>query len=330
MLCALNAVQRDPRSAEVQKAVAWLKTIQNKDGGWGEGGESYALDYAGYCPAPSTPSQTAWALLGLMAAGLVEDNAVTLGVRYLARPRRRMDFGRKSVLPRRAFPGSFFCAITATRNISRFGRWRATAISKVATGIRSWWECDRFAGHRRHRPSDEARVSPPGRGVLAIAGGGDAAGLAAALEAIVARKPAAILSFGVAGGLAPGLAPGSKLIARTVIAEDGTRYAAIRFGRSGFPMRSAASRSPTSLGSNAPLAGREEKHALHRKTGAHATDMNPTLFNYIRSPITVPCSIRRRRMSRPAVFPCGPAWRGSAGFSRWCRLRCVFGTSVLA
>ena len=82
---ALNAVQRDPRSAEVQKAVAWLKTIQNKDGGWGEGGESYALDYAGYCPAPSTPSQTAWALLGLMAAGVVEDNAVTLGVRYLAR-----------------------------------------------------------------------------------------------------------------------------------------------------------------------------------------------------------------------------------------------------
>ncbi|MGP0009427.1 MAG: squalene--hopene cyclase, partial [Methylocella sp.] len=37
VLCALNAVQRDPRSAEVQKAVAWLKTIQNKDGGWGEG-----------------------------------------------------------------------------------------------------------------------------------------------------------------------------------------------------------------------------------------------------------------------------------------------------
>ena len=38
VLCALNAVQRDPRSAEMQKAVAWLKTIQNKDGGWGEGG----------------------------------------------------------------------------------------------------------------------------------------------------------------------------------------------------------------------------------------------------------------------------------------------------
>src|SRR5262249_10474672 len=41
------------------------------------------LDYAGYEPAPSTASQTAWALLGLMAAGEVESEAVARGVRYL-------------------------------------------------------------------------------------------------------------------------------------------------------------------------------------------------------------------------------------------------------
>ena len=69
VLCAFNVVKRDPRSAQALRAVAWLKCIQNADGGWGEGGESYAMDYAGYRPAPSTPSQTAWALLGLMAAG---------------------------------------------------------------------------------------------------------------------------------------------------------------------------------------------------------------------------------------------------------------------
>src|SRR5450631_382495 len=51
VLCAFNAVRRDPRSADVEKAVAWLKSIQNKDGGWGEGAESYGLDYAGYCRA---------------------------------------------------------------------------------------------------------------------------------------------------------------------------------------------------------------------------------------------------------------------------------------
>ncbi len=54
VLCALNAVKFDLRSEPVQKAVAWLKKIQNSDGGWGEGGESYELDYAGYRPAPST------------------------------------------------------------------------------------------------------------------------------------------------------------------------------------------------------------------------------------------------------------------------------------
>ncbi len=108
VLCALNAVQRDPRSAEVQKAVAWLKTIQNKDGGWGEGGESYALDYSGYCPAPSTPSQTAWALLGLMAAGVVEDNAVTLGVRYLARTQAEDGFWKEERFTATGFPRVFF------------------------------------------------------------------------------------------------------------------------------------------------------------------------------------------------------------------------------
>ncbi len=108
VLCALNAMQRDPRSAEVQKAVAWLKTIQNKDGGWGEGGESYALDYSVYCPAPSTPSQTAWALLGLMAAGVVEDNAVTLGVRYLARTQAEDGFWKEERFTATGFPRVFF------------------------------------------------------------------------------------------------------------------------------------------------------------------------------------------------------------------------------
>ena len=52
----------------MRKAVDWLVAIQNDDGGWGEDGESYKLDYKGYETAPSTASQTAWALLGLMAA----------------------------------------------------------------------------------------------------------------------------------------------------------------------------------------------------------------------------------------------------------------------
>ncbi len=71
-LSALNAAEVGPDSPTVRKAVDWLNSIQNPDGGWGEDGSSYRLDYQGYEPAPSTPSQTAWALLGLMASGEVE------------------------------------------------------------------------------------------------------------------------------------------------------------------------------------------------------------------------------------------------------------------
>jgi squalene-hopene/tetraprenyl-beta-curcumene cyclase len=58
-------------------------SIQNRDGGWGEDATSYRLDYRGYEAAPSTASQTAWALLGLMAAGEVGHPAVARGVQYL-------------------------------------------------------------------------------------------------------------------------------------------------------------------------------------------------------------------------------------------------------
>jgi len=82
-LCALNAAGVDLHGPVVRKAVGWLEAIQNPDGGWGEDCESYALDYAGYTPAPSTASQTAWAVLGLMAAGEVDSDAVARGVRWL-------------------------------------------------------------------------------------------------------------------------------------------------------------------------------------------------------------------------------------------------------
>ncbi len=83
VLCALNAAGVDRRAPEIHKAVQWLVLIQNEDGGWGEDGTSYKLDYHGYERAPSTASQTAWALLGLMAAGEVDHPAVSRGIRYL-------------------------------------------------------------------------------------------------------------------------------------------------------------------------------------------------------------------------------------------------------
>ncbi|KIZ42024.1 squalene--hopene cyclase, partial [Rhodopseudomonas palustris] len=83
VLCALNAAGLDHQHAAIRKAVAWLASIQNPDGGWGEDATSYRLDYQGHEKSPSTASQTAWALLALMAAGEVDHPAVARGVDYL-------------------------------------------------------------------------------------------------------------------------------------------------------------------------------------------------------------------------------------------------------
>src|SRR6195256_1768352 len=83
VLCALNAAGIEHRDPMMRKAADWLISIQNSDGGWGEDATSYRLDYKGYQRAPTTASQTAWALLGLMAAGEVGHPAVARGVEYL-------------------------------------------------------------------------------------------------------------------------------------------------------------------------------------------------------------------------------------------------------
>jgi squalene-hopene/tetraprenyl-beta-curcumene cyclase len=87
VLCALNVAGEDMGAPWVQKAVAWLKARQRDDGGWGEDGATYWKERRAEVKA-STPSQTAWAVLGLMAAGEVESEAVRRGIDYLlAQPR---------------------------------------------------------------------------------------------------------------------------------------------------------------------------------------------------------------------------------------------------
>jgi squalene-hopene/tetraprenyl-beta-curcumene cyclase len=83
VLSALNVAGVDRRDPMVRKAVDWLISVQNQDGGWGEDAISYRLDYEGLERAPTTASQTAWALLALMAAGEVENPAVIRGVECL-------------------------------------------------------------------------------------------------------------------------------------------------------------------------------------------------------------------------------------------------------
>jgi squalene-hopene/tetraprenyl-beta-curcumene cyclase len=83
VLCALNAAGMAHDDPVIRKAADWLIAIQNADGGWGEDGNSYKLNYKGYERSESTASQTAWATLGLMAAGRVDDAATQRGISYL-------------------------------------------------------------------------------------------------------------------------------------------------------------------------------------------------------------------------------------------------------
>jgi squalene-hopene/tetraprenyl-beta-curcumene cyclase len=108
VLCALNAAGVEHGAPEMRRAAAWLIAIQNADGGWGEDGESYKLDYRGHEPAPSTASQTAWALLGLMATGDVGDPAVERGIEYLQAYQGDDGFWQEARYTATGFPRVFY------------------------------------------------------------------------------------------------------------------------------------------------------------------------------------------------------------------------------
>lgn len=82
VLPALEAVGFDMSSDCVRRAVQWLVECQNADGGWGEGCESY-VDPAFRGRGVSTASQTAWAIIGLLAAGEAVHEATERGIRFL-------------------------------------------------------------------------------------------------------------------------------------------------------------------------------------------------------------------------------------------------------
>ena len=82
VLRGLGAIGEDASRAYVQRAIVWLEARQNADGGWGETLQSYE-DPAQAGLGASIPSQTAWALLGLLAVGGADRPSVARGIRYL-------------------------------------------------------------------------------------------------------------------------------------------------------------------------------------------------------------------------------------------------------
>jgi squalene-hopene/tetraprenyl-beta-curcumene cyclase len=107
VLCAFNAAGMGCDDPAVRQAVAWLVSVQREDGGWGEDEETYRDAPRGHYKE-STPSQTAWALLGLMAAGEVDNPAVTRGIEYLLATQRETGEWRELPYNAVGFPRVFY------------------------------------------------------------------------------------------------------------------------------------------------------------------------------------------------------------------------------
>jgi squalene-hopene/tetraprenyl-beta-curcumene cyclase len=140
VLCALNAAGLPPEDPAVRRAVEWLVSVQREDGGWGEDEESYAAAPHGRYKE-STASQTAWALLGLMAAGAADIPAVGRGIEYLIRTQRAD--GEWSELPYTAvgFPRVFYLRYHGYRRyfpalaLARYDNLRRGNSKRVAYGF---------------------------------------------------------------------------------------------------------------------------------------------------------------------------------------------------
>jgi squalene-hopene/tetraprenyl-beta-curcumene cyclase len=105
-LRGLQAVGESDREAHVLRAGEWLRSIQNADGGWGESCASY--DQKTFVAAPSTPSQTAWAILGLIAGGDTTSSSLQKGVEYLMETQRADGGWEESLATGTGFPRVFY------------------------------------------------------------------------------------------------------------------------------------------------------------------------------------------------------------------------------
>lgn len=111
VLAALALIAPQRCSQQIQKAADWLKSCQNKDGGWGETCKSYDdPDLKGQ--GPSTPSQTAWALIGLLAAGQATGTyaaeAIERGIDYLLQHQSPAGAWQEDYYTGTGFPSHFY------------------------------------------------------------------------------------------------------------------------------------------------------------------------------------------------------------------------------
>jgi squalene-hopene/tetraprenyl-beta-curcumene cyclase len=115
VLAGLRAIGDDPASPHIRRAVAWLKARQNADGGWGETLASYADEGLAGC-GESTASQTAWALLGLLAGEDALSPELLRGVHHLLDRQRSDGSWDEELFTGTGFPRHFYLRYAMYRN----------------------------------------------------------------------------------------------------------------------------------------------------------------------------------------------------------------------
>jgi squalene-hopene/tetraprenyl-beta-curcumene cyclase len=113
-LRGLKAAGVSDREAPVQRGLEWIRSIQNFDGGWGESCASYENNT--FVAAHSTPSQTAWAILGLLAGGDTTSTSLLDGVEYLAKTQKRDGGWDEDLATGTGFPKVFYLSYHLYRN----------------------------------------------------------------------------------------------------------------------------------------------------------------------------------------------------------------------
>ena len=118
VLRGLEAIGMDHHEPQILQAAEWIRMVQNADGGWGESCGTYDEPDTRGCGI-STPSQTAWALMALLAAGDDRSDSVAKGVRWLIEHQlpsgswdESMGDGaqRQSIITGTGFPKVFYLA----------------------------------------------------------------------------------------------------------------------------------------------------------------------------------------------------------------------------
>jgi len=107
VLRGLEAVGVERNEPMVQQAAEWLRMVQNSDGGWGETMASYD-DANLRGQGESTASQTAWAIMGLLAVGDTRSECVARGIAYLLKTQKKEGSWEEALYTGTGFPRVFY------------------------------------------------------------------------------------------------------------------------------------------------------------------------------------------------------------------------------